>query len=231
MKTNYVYFVIVLIIFFSSLYFVPRSIVIDNINCKTQFGACGEHILSSLDTSKSLHLKAAKRKANEVLSANYLIQDYAIRYKLPSTLDVSIIENTTRFALYEKEKNIFILIDESGRVLSYTDLTALPVLEILGGVPEIGANVNKEILFCSSLVARLKQSYEIDNAKLDTDKLVVKIKDKPDLVYPTQGDIDVLLGSTVLVLSRLKQEGEDFRIEEVLNISEIDFRFKNLVLR
>ncbi len=46
--------------------------------------------------------------------------------------------------------------------------------------------------------------------------------------FPLEGDIDTLVGSLRLIFSRLNDEGEGIRMED---IREIDLRFNNAVLR
>jgi len=53
------------------------------------------------------------------------------------------------------------------------------------------------------------------------------------IIFPLEGDRDVLMGSLQLVLSQLNSGSEDFRIEEALGSKPkvVDFRYKNPIVR
>src|SRR5258708_27862598 len=115
--------------------------------------------------------------------------------------------------------NEFDLVDKDGIVTEKSSKTALPKLDssiqLTGG----------QIVYLANLMSRLYNFFGVTSGKVSRDGLEVNNIHGRKVVFPLSGDIDVLLGSLTLIISRLPS------VPEASTMVTIDLRFKNPVLR
>ena len=215
----------VLLLLSLGIFFAPRYIKIGSIECSSQFGPCVllEGTLSSI-SGKSLY--QTKKEIGSVLSAESTVSDYSIRYKIPGTLSVYVVEKKPKFAL--SNSSFFALIDKDGTVLKISQETSLPKVEISGSLPNVGEKVQEEYLFSLNILYTLFANYQVDRGVIDGEKLLVDVGGVR-VIFPVTGDKDVLLGGLRLIIERLKADPKDSKISK--GITQIDLRFKNPVLK
>ena len=78
------------------------------------------------------------------------------------------------------------------------------------------------------MLEKINFLYSINESIIENDYIKVKIKNYPQTLFSAEGDVDFLVGSIRLIFSRLNDEAEGIRMNE---IREIDLRYKNPVLR
>lgn len=218
------FFLAVLAIF----YFIPTLIKVREVSCRSQFGLCREELSTKIDSYRGRSLKEAKKKIAEQLTSDPLIKDFSLQFRLPDKLEVNIIEGKAKFAIGQSDRKSFSLIDKDGNVIKVQDSTNLPVVYINDKIPNLGENVGKEKLFALETIFSLTSLYQVKEGKIENNSLTTLLPDGVEVVFPLQGDREVLLGGLELILFRLKSEAKDSRIE---NIRKIDLRFKNPVLQ
>ncbi|CAN5279405.1 hypothetical protein BH10PAT1_BH10PAT1_7600 [soil metagenome] len=217
MRKLLIFFVFIIIIF--GIYFlIFRAIKIKNITCESQYGACDETILLQLNSAKNKNVIDAKNYANNYLKKNSQVLSFSVRYQLPESLKINIIQKKAVAAFVDKDKN-FVLIDENGMIVATVKNTPLPKITSYYVLD------HEQISYVANLMSELYTFYGVTEGKVTTDGLEVdQIKGK-NVIFPLTGDKDVLLGSLSLILSRLPS------VKEASTISIIDLRFKNPVLR
>ena len=128
--------------------------------------------------------------------------------------------------------NKYYLLTEDGVVVDIKDQTDLPNIAVnsqkLVKEYTFGDTINEEVIFASNIVKNLKYLYSINSVILFDDYIEATTNESIKLIYPNSGDIDLLIGSTRLIFSRLNQGVEGIRMNEV---GEIDLRYKNPIIR
>src|SRR3990172_6806480 len=225
-------FLLIGIILFIGIPFllIPRLIKISIITCKSQYGPCNNVIQENLVDIKFEKLYTVKKELRNKLSQNVLVREYFIQYKFPNILEINLLEAKPKYAIADRENNI-VLVDARGYVVSSQSSSSLPTLEIEGELGKIGEQVNKNILFAGELIYDMFSLYQIEYGRVAGDRLEMTTEDGIKIIYPLEGDKEVLVASLVAIVSRLKETDEETKIEEVKNVSEIDLRYKNPVLR
>lgn len=218
---------IVLLSVVAAAFAIPRTIKINAIECKSQFGPCSSEVSDSLKTHKGKSLSAAKKQITFSLSRNTTVKDFSVRFKLPSTLAVIILEAKARFAVMGE--GIYANLNEDGEVLSIGDDTALPYVVVPSRPPNLGEKVDDNILFALKIQERLYSAYQVRTGKIQGDNFKVVLPDGVTVLFPLTGDLDHILGALALIIYELKRGAEVSRIEQT--ISTIDLRFANPVLR
>jgi hypothetical protein len=74
-------------------------------------------------------------------------------------------------------------------------------------------------------------SYQVREGIIEDESLVIELSQGPRVIFPLEGEKEVLLGSLRLVLSKLNNDAQDSKIENVSGASIIDLRFKNPVIK
>jgi len=221
----------ILLTFPLTLFFLlPRLIIIREVACESQFGGCSTLITQGLDSAKDLSFYDAKLKLTSILTQEILVKDFYIRYQAFDKISVSVLERKPKYALLDSVNKTVYLVDKDGKVLGTSDTSNLPKLIFDRSYKE-GENVEDETRFSLDLIYELSSLYVYNEARLTNDGIAVKLVDGPNVILPTSGDKEILLGSLNMILRRLNREGQDSRIENSVGVKEIDLRFKNPILR
>ncbi len=202
-----------------------RLIKINRISCSSQFGECNLNITDELGGIKLGSLKDSKEKINITLGKNKRVKEFVINYTPPKTLQVKVLERKPQVAILRKNASDYILVDREGVVLEEDSSTLLPIIII----SEVGHST-EELTFAANLQYELFTNFNVNSSIMKKDHLLVN-KDNVNFLLPLEGDLDVVLGSYNLILSWLKSEKEESRIEKVDAAREVDLRYKNPVMR
>lgn len=206
---------------------LPTQIKIESISCSSQYGPCNEEILKNLDSNIGKSLRDSKKEIAKGLEAQSLINDFSIQFKLPSNLHVNIVEKKPQFAIYSLDTNSFYLTDKEGHVVKIEAANNLPYVKTGNFNAKIGDTVNERYLFALDLTYRLFSGYQIKETEITDNSIIAIMPEGIKVIFPTEGDKDVLLGGLSMIMSRLNESVKESKID----ISQIDLRFKNPVLK
>ncbi len=210
---------------------IPEIIVISEISCASQYGPCNKKIASYLEGFKQTKLSKAKSKIRHYLEESISVEQFLIQFRFPSRLQIDLVENKPVFALKRDDGPGNALIDKKGVVIGSSESTNLPTLKIFSELPVVGEKVPDKTLFALDLIYDIYESFSINEGSILKETLVVKFPRGPEVIFPLEGDRQVLLGSLNLIISRLNAIREESRIENVGGIQTIDLRFKNPVIK
>jgi cell division septal protein FtsQ len=203
---------------------LPRYMRISRISCSSQFGPCSLHVKEAMAKIEkaNLSLFEAKKELKTVLSSDVLVTDFSFQFKLPKTLQVNLLERKPKFALKKRGSQAFALVDSQGVVVSYQNNSALPVLIVSDAPPNVGEVVSGKTLFALEILSDIFSLYQVKSGNLEDESLVIELKGGLRVIFPLEADRKVLLGSLRLILGRLNEES---------NVSTIDLRYKNPILK
>lgn len=211
--------------------FTPRLIKIKNIICQNQFGACSDYLVKKFPP-KGLTLPDSKNSLRRELSLDLRVIKYSIKLKLPDTLVVNLIERKPIIAWSFKDGN-FVSVDKDGFIVSETQTTGLPIITTDEKIDykKVGY-LPKEMKFATYLTEDFSSIYGKTNAIYYKDRLEVVSQNNVKIIFPLEGDRDLIIGSARLILSRLNSLEEAYRIkDEGFSVISIDIRFKNPVIK
>lgn len=214
-----------ILLFFTIIVVSPLLIKITPI-CKNQFGDCSEEITKKIESQKGKRLVSARRGVNKILKSLFSVSDYSIQFKLPNTLEVNVIEKVPVYSLFNPNEGRSALVDTDGVIISVSDnVSALPSVKTTSSIGEPGQKVQDFQIFALKIVQGVNQMYQISTGEIQSDTLLVELKPNIRVIFPLEGDIDVLLGTLRLIYTKIISP------EYAGKYSEIDLRFKNPVLR
>ncbi|KKP40699.1 hypothetical protein A2130_03930 [Candidatus Woesebacteria bacterium GWC2_33_12] len=216
---------ILLVIIF--LMFIPliiqKSIKIQKIECKTQYGDC-EGLGDRLQVIGNY--KDVKNQIEQELNKNIQINNYLIQYKIPDILKIELNLKKPKYAIFDSQK--YYLLDKNGLILSDTNETNLPTLVVKNYQNKIGSNISDKELFSLKIIEKTAWLYSVKVGFLENNELKITLKEGVLVHFPLEGDIDTLVGSLRLVFSRLNDGSQGIKMSD---IDEIDLRFKSVILR
>lgn len=193
--------------------------------CKSQFGNCPPEIQNIINKSNNKSIFAAKGEIKKNLSGNYLVSDFSFQFKLPNILLVnSIIKKPFAALIDNGSKNAF-LIGVDGKILSIAQGTTLPGVFTENIVKKAGENIDTEQMFALKIIAGVFQMFQTRAGTIQNNTLLVELPAGTRVIFPLEGDTDILLGSLRLIYSRIQSA------DYAGKYNEIDLRFKNPVLR
>lgn len=216
---------------------VKTSIKINKIECVSQYEKCPNDLENFLNSFVGFNYHVVKKNMTSYLSTNYLVNDYLIQYKIPNTLKVELnIKKYTNSFNFAGDTQYF-LITSDGVVIDIKNETSVPNVIIHDfnifktgeqSLYKPGDKVDEKIIFAGSIVNNLNYLFSINEINLYKEYLTAVSNEGINIIIPTTGDKDLIVGSLRLIFSRLNQGTEGIRMEEV---REIDLRYKNPILR
>jgi len=210
---------------------LPHRLVIQKIECSSQFGKCSEIVKNDLEKllNKNFTLKSSNSKVEDLLSKNPRILDFSTQYVPANSLKVHVVERKGEVAIKELGSDTYLIVDNLGQLIEERIESELPKIQIESGSLKVGSD---EINFSSSLVSELAKYYNIRQTKIDGFSMRAKY-DSLELIFPLEGNIDVLLGSLELLLFQLNRSLQASTIDKVsvTNLSSIDLRYKNPIVK
>jgi hypothetical protein len=215
----------------AAIYLLPRSVKVEKLRCVNQYGRCNEDLIVKLDNIAGNNLYDARKEIKSLLTNDSTITNFSMQYKLPNILLVNVIDKDPKYAISNIDKKSLALVDSRGEVVGFTETKTLPSLEIDSILPNVGDIISEETHFALKLVYSVRLSSKLTEAKIEKGDLYIVLKNGVKLIFPTGGDVEVLMGSANLILSRLNVIGKDTKIDEKEKISVIDLRFDNPVVR
>lgn len=235
MKVKFFFTLILLILVSAMFVVVPRVLIINEITCTNQFGTCNVYIDDKLKSFIGSNLSLVKRGIKDYLSNEVLVSDYSVHLRLPSRLQIQVVERKVKFALTNSKKAAYLLIDDSGLVTKIVTSTNLPVAKVDGPLPNVGDRVDKQYLFALNLVYSSFYLYQTKLGTVVDERLEVVLDKGLRVIFPLSGEVEILLSSLQLILARLNTEAEGFRIRETggsfTPVNVIDLRFKNPIVK
>lgn len=234
MKYVKAFFGFILLAVFVSLFFVvPKKLKIKDIACQSQFGPCNTNILGFINKVENgeKSLSDVKKELHGILSSSILISDYSFHFQFPNKIEVNLIERKPKYAVKAEGTDSYALIDKEGYVIYFHDLTGLPVLLTTEPPPNVGEIISDKTFFALEILYGMFSSYQVREGVIEDESLVIELSQGPRVIFPLEGEKEILLGSLMLVLSKLNNDGQDSKIENVSGASIIDLRFKNPVIK
>jgi hypothetical protein len=204
---------------------LPRYVSIRKIDCISQYGSCNSSINDSIAMVKKGNLGSTNRNLKNSLSHNIFVKEYRLHFSLPDKLILNVIERNPSYALTDSSSQKYLLLDKSGLVLSEVNITSLPTLLIDNNNLKPGDRVVQDQLFALNIIQSIYTSYKPKSAKIENNSLLVELEDNLKIIFPLEGDNDLLVGSMFFILSKL-QKGEP----GVGNIAVLNLTYKNPVL-
>lgn len=218
---------IILIIFFIFLtpIIIQKLIKVNKIECRSQFGECSEDLGYKINVANDY--KTTKKRIEQQVKSDIQINNYLIQYKIPSTIKIDLSLKKPRFIIKDQSNKLY-LIDKVGLIIGLTNESNLPTLVNSNVIYKIADNISSGDKFALEILEKVVWLYSIREGVIEREQLKIKLEKGILVRFPLEGDVDVLVGSLRLIFSRLNDTTNGIRIED---ISEIDLRFKNALLR
>lgn len=202
-----VFLVIFLIISFLKFFRIGKVV------CSNQFGNCQSYLVDKLSKAEGKGLLDSFKSVEAILMSDQRIIKFSVRFKLPNELSVDLIERKAIIA-WDQENGKLKLYDRSGFLVGEATSSQLP---------RVSGNIDpKNLNFVILTFSDINTFYNSREAKIEGDHMIVHGIEGKTVIFPLQGSRDYLFGALNLILSRLPKGYE---------ISTIDLRFKNPVLR
>ena len=229
------YFVVLVAFIATAVYFAPNFITISQIICKSQFGPCNPLLVSRLDKLRGEKLRVSKTEIKNILTSEILVLDSLIQFKLPNILEVTMVERKPLVSLTKKGASAYAQVDKTGLVIRIDDSSSHPKLITAGRIPNVGEKVDNKNLFALDILYRVFAFYQVQQGILEENYMEIMMKNGLKVIFPLQGDGEILISSLQLILARLNKGEEGIRISEyekiLSNPNTIDLRYKNPVVR
>ena len=208
---------LILILILFPFLVLPRLIKINKVICASQYGPCPEEIKTEAEGLTGKTLFEIKKELENKYGTDKKIQEFSFYYQIPQTVKINLVLKKAAFAIKNEGSEVFRLLTKDGEAIAEVNETNLPVL--------IGTDAN---LFALKLLNGLNYAYQIKTGEIKENSFFISLPEGITVIFPLEGDSDLLLGSLKLILSRLNDASVKSKIVKVLTI---DLRYKNPIIR
>ncbi len=212
-------------------YILPEFIRVTKISCESQYGPCSNNLNDSLQKPVNQKIKQVQNDIDNILVNDVRVTQYSTQFQFPNEIQVYVVERKPKYSVRSDSQNGILLVGDGGQVLGISEGTNLPTVVVAGSLENVGETVDINTHFSLELIFDIYSAYQVQSGKVEDSSFVVRLDDGIKVIFPMQGDREVLMGSLNLILSRLNSISEESKIEEINNIKTIDLRYKNPVLR
>lgn len=224
MRRIFLFLGVLLAILLFSLFFFLK---VRSVSCELDRSLpCSSSLVEKLSAFEGTRLFQSERKIRQMLTSLPEVESYAVRTFPLGDVVVRIILREGRVAIKPESSNTYTLYTKDGILVKEASETNLPTIVLK-------EQINTEAVpFVAALSYQLTTILPVSQMTVEGESLKVVLRDNRILLYPLEGDIDVLLGSTLITFSQLNlTDGKLIIDRQAVVIREIDFRFKNPVLR
>jgi len=208
---------------------LPYLVTVKDVRCNSQFGACSPHIVSGTDALVGVTYKNLNKKIsqNDVLQNE--VEAFTYFFVPPSQLVINVIEKKGAVAVRSETETEFHIVTLDTTIISDAVDTQLP--KLYTNIDDY--TDHPDFLFCIELLSSLSRYYSVNEAIWTNNSFLIVYNESTEIVFPTHGDIDVLLGSLEVMLFRLNSALQNSKIRNVSadNIHTIDLRYKNPIIK
>lgn len=224
MRRIFLFFGILLSILLGLLFFFLK---VRTVSCEADGSIqCSSLLFEKLSAFQGNRLFQSERKIRNTLSSEPEVLSYAVKTSPLGDITVRITLREGSIALKPESSNTYTLYTKDGILVKEAAQTSLPTVVLKEQIS------TEAVPFVAALSYQLTTILPISQMTVEGESLKVVLRDNRILIYPLQGDIDVLLGSTLITFSQLNlTEGKLIIDRQAVVIREIDLRFKNPVLR
>jgi len=224
------------------LYFIPfvlvgafifwfiNTLTVGGIICESQYGYCNDTTSHFLNTLEGKNYFKTKREINKYLKANCLVKESSLQYKFPNIIHARLVERKPLYALKTGE-NSFYQISGDGVVLGKTESSGLPFVENAAIDLPLGSYVNQDLSFSLKILRYLNLIFGINGGYLKETGVEFRIQDGPLVIFPKNGDSDILIGALRLIVQNVSQPNWEYSLVKPYNKITIDLRYRNPVIR
>lgn len=193
---------------------------IKEISCVSQFGPCSAGIVELTEKQENNFWWRAVREIKQNLAMDKRVEEYEINPKFPNGLKVIVLERKAEAAVKAAGDEKYSLWSGDGVVLGEASETQLPTVFITDEDVEV-----EEKMFTAELMHELFLWKNIRRGEVRDGGLRVRQEDGLEIIFPLEGDLDVVLGRANLILSWLNSEDAGTRI------TIVDLRYRNPVIK
>jgi len=228
-KQAIVFSVLIILGVFAFVFFL-RKIVIKNISCKSQYSYCGDYLDKKLSKVGEKDYWTTKRELKKLLDSEGIVQKYNILYRPLDGILINVVIRKGIAAI--KTGSMYYIFDRNGFIISETKSTDLVYFFTDKVKYNVGDKIDDKLLFYSDLVVGANKMFSVEKASVDENgNLEIKLRNGPLVLFPEEGDGDILLGSLRLIINQLNKDSQNLRIEKDMNTTTLDLRYKNPIIK
>lgn len=220
---NLIFFLPVLLIIAFG-FSISSLVKINEIECISQLGDCSDYLVNDLGKVKGKSLKDAKSFASDIFKKQSAVTDFSFKFKIPSKLEVYVVEKRPIGAVVKYDSDKFLLVDYEGEVLSTQNQTDLPIVVVATDFSD-QKNVPANLSFALHLMYDVNLTYQARTGKIVNQSLEVEVVEGKKAIFPLTGNEKELVGALKLIFLGLNTNPEAHKIRL------IDLRYKNPVLK
>lgn len=222
---------LLILVVVSSIVYIPRVLKIKSISCSSQYGPCNPYYSQDLESSVGMSVKEGKGNAEKILNDNVVVQKHIVHYQITGKLDINVVEAKPYYAIKSENLDTTYLVDDKGYILSETTSTSLPYLVVSEIELGQGELVKDELLFSLKLLYDMNTLFQTAYGEYTNEGVLVRLPNGYKVIFPTEGDVKVLVGGARLIYQQLNSQAQESRIDTGGEALTIDMRFKNPVIR
>jgi hypothetical protein len=230
LKKKVIYYILSVTLVFVFIFYFAYSFKIGRVVCESQYGFCNAEIARYLSSFEGKGYFNSKKEINKFLASQVIVKEKSFQFKFPNILLINLLERKPLYAVRESD-NKFDLISGDGIVVGFSDSTSLPYLSMTEEKFEMGISLDQNQTFALKLLKYLDKLYSVKSGINKEGRSEFKIQDGPMVIFPNEGDSEILIGALRLIIQNITQKTWEYSLEKAYNQITIDLRYKNPIIR
>ena len=224
------YTVIILISFIATLGVIAiYSIKVNDVVCVSQFYTCNEGLQNDINSIKKGSLINTRGNLIRLLKNEVIVKNFSFQYQLDGKLILHIDEREFKYCITNKQNSYYA--DELGTVIKSVSGIGVNCIQNTSSVYKIKDYLNSKDLLSEQIFNRLRSIKTLESGIIDENKFVIEYEDGIKLIFPLEGQSDVLIGKAYYTISQFGKINEYIIGNGSSGITEVDFRYNNPIIR
>jgi hypothetical protein len=219
------FFLILIIIGLIAIGFIKVKEVI----CVSQFYACNESLRNKIDSINKGSLIQTRRNLIGLLKDEASVKSFSFQYQLDGKLILHINEREVKYCITNNGSSYYA--DELGKVIKIDNAIGVNCVQNTKSKYKIKDSLNNEDLISEQIYYRLRSLDTVQSGFIEDKKFVIEYRDGIKLIFPLEGQANVLIGRAYYTISQFGKINEYIIGNGFGGITEVDFRYNNPVIR
>ena len=221
--------ILIILLLFAALISFYSFFRIRSIECESQYSVCNSDLRSKLNSLKVGNISSSKKEIIRFLKNEPVVKKYSIQLKLNGTCLVHIEERTIKYCVSGNGNTFYS--DVEGIVIKKSNAIDEKCIVNSQSEYNLGDKLTDNDMFAQQIFSLLRNVSDKGKAIINNGILTVEYKANIKLIFPLEGDSRLLAGKTYYIMSQFDIIKEYIIGKGYKDLSEIDFRFNDPIVR
>jgi len=205
------------------------SVKVHEIVCISQFYACNESIRNDIDSVSKDSMIKTRGALIGLLRNEAIVKNFSFQYQLDGKLILHVNEREPKYCITNKVNSYYA--DELGVVIEIVNGMEVNCIQNINTTYKMKDSLNNNDLLSAQIFYKIRRLSTVESGLIEEKNFVIEYKDRIKLIFPLEGQPDVLIGKAYYTISQFGKINQYITENGFGGITEVDFRYNNPIIR